>query len=150
MSESLFKWSCKPEDYNFIKKETPPQMLSCEFCNIFQNTHFVKHLQIAASVYKQHWDTNCMLMTENKVLRKHFTFWLTYLSSDKSNVGLLQDFVSRSCITIYKKPFDFSRVRNYRILIAIFAEKNINLYSIKKPFLLIKNLFIQRKYVYIQ
>ena len=30
--------------YNFIKKETPVKVFSCEFCEIFQNSFFVKHL----------------------------------------------------------------------------------------------------------
>ena len=29
---------------NFIKKETVVQVFSCEFCEIFTNTFFIKHL----------------------------------------------------------------------------------------------------------
>ena len=29
---------------NFIKKETLPQVLSCEFCEIFKNTFCTEHL----------------------------------------------------------------------------------------------------------
>ena len=29
-----------PKACNFIKKETPAQMFSCEFCEIFKNTYF--------------------------------------------------------------------------------------------------------------
>ena len=29
---------------NFIKKETPTQVFSCEFCEIFKNTIFIEHL----------------------------------------------------------------------------------------------------------
>ena len=31
------------------KKETPAQVLSCEYCGIFKNTYFKKHLRTAAS-----------------------------------------------------------------------------------------------------
>ena len=29
-----------PKACNFIKKETPAQVFSCEFCEIFKNTYF--------------------------------------------------------------------------------------------------------------
>ena len=34
---------------NFIKKETPPQVLSCESYEIFKNTYFEEHLRTDAS-----------------------------------------------------------------------------------------------------
>ena len=52
-------------------------MLSCEFSYFFQNNHFVKHLLLFVN---QNWRKNCMFITENNVLRKHFTFWLTCVS----------------------------------------------------------------------
>ena len=52
-------------------------MLFCEFSNFFQNNHFVKHLLLFVN---QNWRKNCMFITENNVLRKHFTFWLTCVS----------------------------------------------------------------------
>ena len=30
----------RPQAYNFIKKETLAQMISCEFCEIFKNAYF--------------------------------------------------------------------------------------------------------------
>ena len=33
----------------FLKKETLPQVFSCEFCEIFKNTFFTEHLWMAAS-----------------------------------------------------------------------------------------------------
>ena len=38
---------------NFIKKETPKQVLSCEFCKIFMNNFFYRTPPIAASVIAQ-------------------------------------------------------------------------------------------------
>ena len=35
--KSLFKYSCKPEACNYIKKETPTQVFFCEFCEVFAN-----------------------------------------------------------------------------------------------------------------
>ena len=89
----------------FFKKETPLLVLSCEFCNIFKNIHFVKHLRTDASVYKSTLTKKLysVLMIENKFLRNLLRFnsptssktsrsSFSYLSSDKSNVSLLQDF----------------------------------------------------------
>ena len=35
---------------NFIKKETPTQVFSCEYCEIFKNTYFEERLRTAGSV----------------------------------------------------------------------------------------------------
>ena len=35
--------------YNFIKKETPTQVFSCEFCEIFKNNFFHRTPPVAAS-----------------------------------------------------------------------------------------------------
>ena len=41
-----------PEACNFIiKNKALAQVLSCEFCEIFRNTYFVKHLQTTAFDY---------------------------------------------------------------------------------------------------
>ena len=37
---------------NFIKKETPTQLFSCEFCYILKNTFFTEYLRVTAS---DHW-----------------------------------------------------------------------------------------------
>ena len=42
--ESLFKLSCRPQASNFIKKETPTQVFSCEFCEISKNTFLIDPL----------------------------------------------------------------------------------------------------------
>ena len=42
MLESLFNKLCS----NFIKKETPTQVISCEHSEIFKNTYYEKHLQL--------------------------------------------------------------------------------------------------------
>ena len=39
-----------PKACNFIKKETPAQVFSCEFCEIFKNTHFYKTSPVAACI----------------------------------------------------------------------------------------------------
>ena len=33
----------RPEAYKFIKKDTPAQVFSCEFSEIFKNTFFLKN-----------------------------------------------------------------------------------------------------------
>ena len=57
--DAVFKWIIYerglPEavngrfSVNFMKKELPTQVSSCEFCKIFRNSVFVEHLQTAAS-----------------------------------------------------------------------------------------------------
>ena len=39
------------EACNFIKKETLAQVLSSQFCEIFQNTFFTEHLRTTASAF---------------------------------------------------------------------------------------------------
>ena len=39
-----------PNACNFIKKETPAQVFSCEFCEIFKNTYFYKTSPVAACI----------------------------------------------------------------------------------------------------
>ena len=39
------------EACNFIKKETPTQVLSCEFCEIFENTNFHRTSPVAVSKF---------------------------------------------------------------------------------------------------
>ena len=47
MSESLIN---KVVGLHFIKKETPTQVFFCEYCEIFKNTYFEKHLRTTAFV----------------------------------------------------------------------------------------------------
>ena len=50
-SSRILKETCnrKPEGLTFIKEETPTQVFSCEYCEIFKNTYSEKHLRTAAS-----------------------------------------------------------------------------------------------------
>ena len=48
MPESLLI-KLQAEVCNFIKKETPAQVFSCEFCEHFKNTFLTEHLLITAS-----------------------------------------------------------------------------------------------------
>ena len=41
---------------NFIKKVTPAQVFSCEFCEIFENSFFAEHLWVSASA---HYTSSC-------------------------------------------------------------------------------------------
>ena len=42
--------ACAEVSFNFIKKETLSQVLSCEFCEISKNTIFTEHLRTTVSV----------------------------------------------------------------------------------------------------
>ena len=41
------------EPDSLIKKETPAQLFTSEFCEIFKNTYIVVHLQTAASAFRK-------------------------------------------------------------------------------------------------
>ena len=47
--DSHFIITLQAEAGNFIKKETPAQMFSCEICGIFKNTFFTEDLRATAS-----------------------------------------------------------------------------------------------------
>ena len=51
MLESLFNEVTGTQACNFTKKRIQPQVFSCEYCEIFKNTYFDKHLRTAASVH---------------------------------------------------------------------------------------------------
>ena len=47
---SLFLTSCRPEPFNITIKETPTQVISWEFFEIFKNIFFTEHLWATASL----------------------------------------------------------------------------------------------------
>ena len=47
---------------NFIKKENPTQVLSCEFCESFKNTFFTEHFCACASVLSHALKSKLILM----------------------------------------------------------------------------------------
>ena len=47
MKKLFYKTSLKHA--TLFKKETPTQMFSCEYCEIFKSTYFDEHLRTAAS-----------------------------------------------------------------------------------------------------
>ena len=49
MLESLFNKAAGLKVCNFITKETPPQFLSCEYCEIFKNSFLYGTTPVAAS-----------------------------------------------------------------------------------------------------
>ena len=51
VSESHFYYSCRlGGGCNLIKEETPAQVFSCEFWDIFEKTSFKEHFQTTASI----------------------------------------------------------------------------------------------------
>ena len=45
----ILKNICERLLLNFIQKETPTQVFSCEFCELIKNTYFAEGLQTASS-----------------------------------------------------------------------------------------------------
>ena len=46
---AILKNICEQLLLNFISKETPAQMFSCEFCELYKNTYFEEHPRTAGS-----------------------------------------------------------------------------------------------------
>ena len=63
----LQAWAC-----NFIKKETPAQVFSCEFCEITKNTFFTEHLLATISavwnILRCFWSNAIKVCTKYRVL----------------------------------------------------------------------------------
>ena len=60
VSECLFQWSCRPQDWNFIKKEALAQVFSCEFWEIYKNTFFTERLWTTVSKVQN----NCISLSQ--------------------------------------------------------------------------------------
>ena len=54
---------------NFIKKETPTQMFSCEFCEIFKNTFFIEHLRWLLLYIMEYWSKTASASLPNFFLQ---------------------------------------------------------------------------------
>ena len=57
MCWSLFLKSCRLSGLQLYLKETPAQVFSCEYCQIFKNTYFEEPLRTAAfleNAYRTH------------------------------------------------------------------------------------------------
>ena len=55
--ESLFNKVAGHNGLQLYEKETPTQVLCCEYCEIFKNTYFEEHLRTAASVSWKYFPT---------------------------------------------------------------------------------------------
>ena len=58
---------------NFVKKDTPAQLLSSEFCKMFKNTLFTEHFRTTASGYRNNnmprgFKTKCEKNESNDIL----------------------------------------------------------------------------------
>ena len=74
---------------NFVKKETLALTFSCEFCEIFKNTFFLKHIRTTAPGY--HFRQNWNLYVPN--------FKTESGTSISSKITMLQNINERSTIT---------------------------------------------------
>ena len=78
-----------PETCNFIKKETPSQVFSCEFCEISNNTFFTEHLRTTASV---HLNINSLLLKieELRIIAKATNPAIIGISESKLDESILE------------------------------------------------------------
>ena len=77
LCQSLF-FSCTPQAFNFIKKDTLAQEFSCEFCGISKNTFFTEHLRETASVCKDIWIFAFIEVTNSVKKDLHFVLERTF------------------------------------------------------------------------
>ena len=76
-----FLISCRPETYNFIKKETLAQVFSCEFCEIFKSIFFTEHLRMNASTFRKVILKNFVKFTLKTCDKLLFHYFPVYLKS---------------------------------------------------------------------
>ena len=75
--ESLFNQVVSLRACKFIKKESPAQVLSCEFYKIFKNVYFVEHLPTAASeleILVQNEEKSLLISNNEKYKQRQFPF----------------------------------------------------------------------------
>ena len=58
MLDSLFSNVTDLKACNFIKKENPTPVFSCEYCDIFKNSYFEQHLETAAYAFPCFFEGN--------------------------------------------------------------------------------------------
>ena len=70
---------------NFIKKETPTQVFSCEFCDISKNTFFTEHVWATASSNCFLYRISCLSM--NSISLEYISFSNILLRIGKMEIG---------------------------------------------------------------
>ena len=87
--ESLFNKAAGLPVCKFIKKETPIQVFSCDYCKVFKKTYFEEYLRTAASVYsKDLW--NIRIVSEIcfqrgfEFIKRHVIYKKNFISKEKS------------------------------------------------------------------
>ena len=73
---------------NFIKKETPTQVLSCEIYDIFKNTYFEEYLRMTAPVSKLHKDKKCFILFRHEEISYPVGIYLLKLTLETLKQGV--------------------------------------------------------------
>ena len=109
LSKNRFQKQSLPEACNFMKKETLPQVLSCEFCEISKNTFFCRTPLVAASEV-------CSL-----------TLLLTGLKlvTDGSDFSIVSNILLQT-LTVQKKKFSIKDLFSKCDQICTFTEEILN------------------------
>ena len=111
---------------NFIKKGTPTQIFSCEYCEIFKNTFFEEHLRTAAFDGGSTWNlifvlvrANPLKKTEEGAWRQRCQLILIYLR-ETSTRSVDRDLVFRIRVLpfrIWYSGISFSAVPPFLVLL---------------------------------
>ena len=88
MCWSLFLKSCRPSGLQLYLKETPAQVFSCEYCQIFKNTYFEEPLRTALFTSLNQRQTE--LLFSPKAL---IEFLLEYLAHNSIRIFLYYVFI---------------------------------------------------------
>ena len=87
MRQSLF---CNNRPANFVKKETPVQLFSSEFCKMFRKTLFTEHFRTTTSGYRNNiprgFKTKCEKNESNDIL----ITYLYILMASTCNISIYQ------------------------------------------------------------
>ena len=92
---SLFLIKLQPFRSATLLKETPTQLFSCDYCEIFKNTYFEEHLGRAASVYSKG-----LLKYKNCVKKICFQKVFEFI---KKSVIYMKNFISKELSGAVKK-----------------------------------------------
>ena len=90
----------KPQACNFIKKETPVQVFSCEFCEILKNVLFKELFRVTAS-------RATYLMKKMKLISQLTSF--SVISNVKIKIKFLVPYL---CRILYRKFYSKNRFRH--------------------------------------
>ena len=144
---------------NFIKKETPTHVFSCEFCKAFKNIFFTKHLPVTISITTNVWpsDKRSIQFACRPInLANHLNCWRQlslekYFSetskcrlnfTDRCNSSIIDTLAVKSFSSLFF--FNFVKQENKRTLLSLLSFWNFKFLNYQKIFQKLKREICRR------